>query len=327
MSGLGSRIRAAWGDDAPMMGGGSRITGVLPTGVDSLDIAIGLGGYPEGRFVFLAGKEGSGKTNLALLAAKKVQERAGGVLFFDFEQKLNGAWAESLGVDLDDMLLEFPDTIEKGFDIATNFAEQARGIDKDAPLLIVWDSLHMAESAKSARGEITAGNFGNESQAYARGFRRVAKAMRERRVIFIAISQMRLSIDAMGNSKDKVGVGKASVHVATLIVDVRSKPVSKTSTDGFFEVTGKIIKNQAGQTRGDAKWDFIPGKGVHVPSALLNAALMTDVAKGPLPGGYFELTVGKTVTKVRGANGLEKKGDEFMEAVRKAVRQSVGITP
>jgi len=328
---LASKIRDAWGDDAPMMGGLSRLTGVLPTGIDSLDVAIGCGGWPEGRISFLAGPESTGKTNVALLAVKQAQQLGGAALFLDFESKLEGGWAEHIGVKVDDVFLEYPDSIESGLATVCDFAEQLRGHDANVPAVVVWDSLHSAEAAKTVKGELTAGNYGNEAQAYGRGFRRVARIIREKKVVFLAISQIRMSIDGMGNTKEKVGAGRPTLHAAALIVGMKTKEI-KPSGDRvpYFEVTANMRppkgKNQIATGHPECTWAFIPGEGIHEGHALLQAALMTGLATGP-NGSTYEITFkGQKATKIRGEFALARKPDEYREALRVAVRATLTTT-
>lgn len=248
--------------------------GVLPTGVATLDLAIGVGGYPEGRTTILHGGEASGKTTLALLAVRECQRLGGVAMYCDLEHKLDLRYAVALGVNVDTMILSTPPYIERGMQLVEKAVLAARQLDPTTPVLIVWDSLQAADAKKSYEVELEDNTWGPEAQAYSRCLRRVNAAVSDSRAVFLMISQVRMQSDGYA-SKERIGVGRAPLFYASVVITLKANRKDgdvRASARTGEQVKATVRKNQVGVPFKVAEYTTVYGKGIDEVQATLQAA-------------------------------------------------------
>ena len=300
---------------------------VLSSGVASLDVATGIGGYPEGRFIILHGAEASGKSTLALHAVAECQKAGGVVIYLDFEHKLDLNYAEALGVDVESMVLAGPPYIEKGFELLVAAAEKIREDDADTPILFVWDSLQAAISRRSFDGDYDKEQFSPEAGAYARGFAKFVPKLSETKAILIGISQVRMDLGGF-MAKEKVAVGKAPLFYASIIMRIKAKR-ARGATKGVGEreaIEVQMIKNQVGTPYQIARFDIVYGQGVDKMVAIVEAADSLGLLKKG-KSGWFEFESGGKVHKAQGAAGLSRLASEtpsILDDLMKLIRDNTG---
>jgi len=124
--------------EAPKMAGN-----IFPSGALSLDLALGIGGYPRGRIIEVFGPESGGKTTLTLHAIAEAQKAGGTCAFIDAEHALDPGYAKKIGVDTDALLLSQPDYGEQALEIAETLVRSG-AID-----IIVIDSVALASTLRS----------------------------------------------------------------------------------------------------------------------------------------------------------------------------------
>ena len=300
---------------------------VLSSGVASVDVATGIGGYPEGRFIILHGAEASGKSTLALHAVAECQKAGGVVIYLDFEHKLDLGYAEALGVDVESMVLAGPPYIEKGFELLVAAAEKIRQDDTETPILFVWDSLQAAISRRSFDGDYDKEQFSPEAGAYARGFAKFIPKLSEVGAILIGISQVRMDLGGF-MAKEKVAVGKAPLFYASIIMRIKAKR-ARGATKGAGEreaIEVQMIKNQVGTPYQIAKFDIIYGLGVDKVVATVEAADALGLLKKG-KSGWFEFELDGKTHKAQGSAGLAKiaaESPQVFDGLLSLIRDNTG---
>lgn len=321
---------------------------VYSTGLDSLDVALGVGGFPAGRMIIIHGGEGVGKTTLCLIAIAVIQSLGGIAVYADIERKLDLGWARKMGVNVEELILVYPESIEEGFEVFQKTARLVRAQDSDRriPVIMVWDSLQsgLAKRTVDATYADASNDFPRESKAYSQGLAKFVPCLSQTGVVFLATSQIRIKMDGFGGGKEKVGVGQAPLFYASAIVQLRNARSKGSIKRGFVEagVEAVIVKNQVSKPWRIARFDNVFGDGLDRGGSTFYAALAVGTAtpikakRGEDEGasGWFEVLAGidkpgapADVVKVQGAGGMSKLAREDPESyalVREAVRARIG---
>src|SRR6516164_4913396 len=191
---------------------------VIPTGAISLDVALGIGGFPRGRVVEIYGPEGSGKTTVALHAIASAQKGGGIAAFIDAEHALDPEYAQKLGVDTDALLVSQPDTGEQALEIA-DMLIRSSAID-----VIVIDSVAALVPRAEIEGEMGDSHVGLQARLMSQALRKLAGALNQTKTTAIFINQLR----------EKVGVMFGCMSYSTRV----------TLADGTQEKIGKIVNQR-----------------------------------------------------------------------------------
>lgn len=302
---------------------------IIPTGVDPIDVAIGIGGAPEGRVIIYHGPQSCGKTTAAGHFVANVQRMGGVVVYIDGERKLDLPYMRQVGVELDSLVVVRPRFIEEAFALIEKVGSHVRKDkgDETAPILVVWDSIHSLPAKYTFENDFDKGSYSPEAAAYDRGFKKGIGIISDRRIIVLFISQVRMSPDGF-IVKEKVGIGKAVGHAATVIVHFRApKPIGKVGAGREGNLVDFVIqKNQIARPWVPGQFPVMFGSGVDIPAAVLNAATMVGLAKKDKGGWYF-LETEEGPVRVLGAGGLRKMQAEdpgAFEAFRAHIRAQLG---
>lgn len=344
--------------------GADRRVQVITTGVDTLDVAIGAGGYPIGRMVILHGGESCGKTTSALIACAEVQRRHGVAIYLDCEHKLDLAYAESLGVDVESLVLMYPDSIERAFKKLSKILRILRGLpvkkvkkgrfdgppveeedldDEDVPvnaeamgdlagfdfpIVAVLDSFQSLVAQRTFDAEYDKEGYNPESGAWAKSLAKFCPELDDLRTLLIGISQVRmdLSANSYGPKKEKVGVGKAPVHHATIVLRWTGRKkqgnLKKGVTGELHEVF--VAKNQIGIPYRVATIPIVFGEGVDLIAAAMAAAQATGVLQKAGAKYVLDLPSGETITGLSGFREMAANNPDLFAAVRAEVRNRMG---
>lgn len=309
---------------------------VLPTGFLSMDRLLGCGGIKVGHFALLHGSPGSGKTTAALQMGRVCQERGGVVIFMDFEHKLSLDYAVALGLDLDNLVISRPGYIENGFATIEAMLKQARGMDPDRPIVIVWDSLQAAPAKRTY--EKTAEDIGYpmEARAYSHNLRRVCPMLARSNAIVLCVDQVRAKMDGY-IVRDKYGVGNACEHYFIAILAfgrakhqkgkiTKGKPTQNASGRGAI-VEVEIVKNQlGGEPHVKLSLNLSYGGGFDTVRSIGDAALDAGYITRSGSGYTVALEDGDMVIKGKEqVYELLAKRPDIAEALVQAVRDEIGI--
>ena len=168
---------------------------VIPTGSISLDVALGVGGYPKGRIIEIFGPESSGKTTFALHAIAEAQKKGGYAAFIDAEHALDPTYAKALGVDIDNLILSQPDHGEQALEIVDALVK-SNAID-----IIVIDSVAALVPQAEIEGDMGSQHVGLQARLMSQAMRKLAGSINKTKTVAIFINQIR----------EKVGVDRKSV--------------------------------------------------------------------------------------------------------------------
>jgi recombination protein RecA len=212
---------------------------VIPTGSISLDVALGIGGFPKGRIVEIYGPESSGKTSLALHAIANAQKAGGIAAIIDAEHALDPEYAKNLGVDTDALLVSQPDTGEQALEIA-DMLIRSGAID-----VIVIDSVAALVPRAEIEGEMGDSHVGLQARLMSQALRKIAGALNQTKTTAIFINQLREKIGVMFGSPETTTGGKALKFYASIRLDIRRIETLKDGTDAVGNRTRvKVVKNK-----------------------------------------------------------------------------------
>ena len=266
---------------------------VIPTGVISVDVALGCGGFPKGMITELYGNEGGGKSTLALTAAAECTKQGGPVLWVDSEGAFVPAYAKRVGVV---PRLFVPRQPQHGEE-ATNLVEAAilsGGFD-----MIVIDSVAALWPREMIEGDIDSKQPGRHAKFISNFLARIVGSLARSNVTMVLINQLRMDPNAYGNPEKTTG-GRAIKFYSSVRIDVRSSSSKKLVVDGRAigqEVAVKVAKNRCGPPYREASFNLIFGRGIDTLSSVMDAAVQAGVLEHPKGSQtYKEVATGVLLT-------------------------------
>lgn len=293
----------------------------IPTGAISLDVALGVGGFPRGRVIELYGPEMSGKTSLALSVAAQCQRGGGTVGFVDAEHALNRQHAIDMGVDPARMVIYQPSSGEDAISMVEKMVE-SRGFD-----MIVVDSVAALTPQAEIDGEIGDQQMGLHARLMSKFMRRIAGPCNETDTMLVLINQIRANLGAYGAPEISTG-GKAIKFYASVRIEVRSANSKKIERNKMVvgqTCVATVKKNKVGPPHRVAEYDLIFGEGIQSEGSLLDVAEQTGLITRA-GASYTEVAtgekigVGKETVKARLAEDGELR-ERLVAGVYASLRQ------
>ncbi len=291
---------------------------VIPTGSIALDLALGVGGLPRGRIVEIYGPEASGKTTLALHVIAEAQKKGGQCAFVDAEHALDPERAETIGVNLDDLLLSQPDTGEQALEITETL------IRSGALDVIVVDSVAALVPRAELEGEMGDAVVGMQARLMSQALRKLTGAISKSKTILIFTNQIRQKIGVMFGNPETTPGGLALKFYSSVRLDIRKIEVLK---DGETVVGSRhrvrVVKNKVAPPLRVAEFDIMNDEGISKAGGLLDVAV--DLALIEKKGSFFTYE-GKPLAQGREAAKMviksdKKLADEIERKIREAVAQ------
>jgi recombination protein RecA len=298
----------------------SRDIDVISTGSLALDIALGCGGLPRGRIVEIYGPESSGKTTLTLEVIAQAQKKGGVAAFIDAEHALDPAYAEKIGVNLDELLVSQPDTGEQALEIA-DMLVRSGSVD-----VVVVDSVAALTPKAEIEGEMGDSHMGLQARLMSQALRKLTANIKRSNTLVIFINQIRMKIGVMFGSPETTTGGNALKFYASVRLDIRRLGAIKTGDEVIGNETRvKVVKNKVAPPFKNADFEILYGEGVSHEGELVDLGVQYDILQKS--GSWYSYggeRIGQGKDNVR---NLLKERSEVADSVEAKIREKAFSGP
>ena len=291
---------------------------VCSSGCLSLDIALGVGGYPRGRIIEIYGPESSGKTTFALQAIAEHQKAGGRAAFIDAEHALDPDYAERLGVDIDELLLSQPDTGEQALEICDAL------VRSEAVSIVVIDSVAALVPQAEIDGEMGDSHVGLQARLMSQALRKLSGTINKTNTTCIFINQLREKVGVMFGNPETTPGGRALKFYSSIRLDIRRNEQLKMG-DGIVgnKTTIKVVKNKVAPPFRTAIVDIMYGEGVSREGEVIDLAVEANIVEKT--GAWYSYQGEKLGQGKENVKLLLKENVELKEEIERKVREYYDI--
>jgi recombination protein RecA len=290
----------------------------IPTGAISIDYALGVGGVPRGRVIEIFGPESSGKTTLALQVIAEAQKLGGMAAFVDAEHALDAAYAQKLGVDVENLLVSQPDNGEQALEIVEVLIRSG-SID-----VVVVDSVAALVPKAEIEGEMGEAQMGLQARLMSQALRKLTGVVAKSKTILIFINQLREKIGVMFGNPETTTGGRALKFYASVRIDIRRIASIK---DGDQVIGGrtrvKIVKNKVAPPFREAEFDVMYGEGISREGDLIDLAVEKRIVEKS--GAWFAYGGERLGQGRENAKQFLKENPDVRRTIEERVRRELGL--
>jgi recombination protein RecA len=303
-----SKLEKSYGKGTVMKLGDNAIEDmeVIPSGSLTLDMALGVGGFPKGRIIEIYGPESSGKTTLAIHAIAEAQKKGGIAAIIDAEHAFDRFYAGKLGVDIENLFISQPDNGEQALEIADNLIRSG-AID-----ILVIDSVAALTPRAEIEGEMGDSQIGLQARLMSKALRKLTGTISKTGACCIFINQLREKIGVMFGNPETTTGGNALKFYASIRLDIRrSSQIKDGDTVIGNRTKVKVVKNKVAPPFRKAEFDIMYGLGISRSGEVLDLAVEEGIVKKS--GSWFsygETRLGQGRDAVK---GLLEDNVELME--------------
>jgi recombination protein RecA len=316
------QIDKAFGKGALMRLGDKEIEPIasISTGSLGLDIALGIGGVPQGRVIEIYGPESSGKTTLSLQIVASAQKEGKICAFIDAEHALDVQYAKNLGVDVENLLVSQPDFGEQALDILETLARSG------AVSVIVIDSVAALTPRSEIEGDMGDSHMGLQARLMSQALRKITAILHKTNTTVIFINQIRMKIGTMGyGSPETTTGGNALKFYASVRVDVRRIATLKQGESQIGnKVKAKVVKNKVAPPFRQAEFDIMFGEGISAEGEIIDYGVKLDIIDKA--GAWFSYGEQKLGQGKEGAKQTLKENNELRKEIEGKVREALGVS-
>ena len=291
---------------------------VCSSGSLTLDIALGVGGYPKGRIIEIFGPESSGKTTFALQAIAEVQKAGGKAAFIDAEHALDPVYAKNLGVDINDLLLSQPDTGEQALEICEAL------VRSQAISIIVIDSVAALVPKAEIDGEMGDSHVGLQARLMSQALRKLSGTINKTNTIAIFINQLREKVGVMFGNPETTTGGRALKFYSSIRLDVRRSEAIKVGDSIVGNRTNiKIVKNKVAPPFKTATLDIMYGEGISKEGEIIDLGVESGIIEKS--GAWFSYKGEKLGQGKENVKLLLKDNKDLASELETQIREYYGI--
>ena len=292
----------------------------IPTGSLALDIALGVGGLPRGRVTEIYGPESSGKTTLCLHTIAEAQKRGGICAFIDMEHALDPAYAERIGVRVDDLYISQPDMAEQALEIAESLVRSG-ALD-----VIVLDSVAALVPRAELEGEMGDSHVGLQARLMSQALRKLSGAIKQSNTCMIFTNQLREKIGVMFGNPETTAGGRALKFYASVRLDIRRIQAIKSGGEVVGNRTRvRVTKNKVAPPFREAEFDIMYNEGISKVGDILDIATVLGVIE---KRGAFYRYNGDLIGQGReNAKQFLRENPEIALEMENIIRTEYGLPP
>jgi recombination protein RecA len=305
-------LREKFGEESVMTLGEARKVDVdaIPSGSFSLDIALGVGGFPRGRIVEIFGPESSGKTTLALNVVAQAQKKGGRAAFIDAEHALDPVYAQKIGVKLDELIISQPDSGEEALNILESLVRSGM------ISVVVVDSVAALTPKAEIEGEMGAQFIGLQARMMSQALRKLTAISAKSGTLIIFINQLREKVGVFFGNPETTPGGRALKFYSSVRIDIRRTAQIKKGEDVVGNrVKAKVVKNKVAPPFKIAEFDIMYGEGISYDNDVINTALRLGVISKS--GASYSLDGEKLGVGIEKIRERFKEDKKMFEEVKK----------
>jgi recombination protein RecA len=291
----------------------------ISTGSISIDYALGIGGVPRGRVIEIFGPESSGKTTLTLQVIAEAQKAGGLAAFVDAEHALDAAYAQKLGIDLENLLVSQPDNGEQALEIVEVLI-RSNSVD-----VVVVDSVAALVPKAEIEGEMGDAQMGLQARLMSQALRKLTGVVSKSKTTLIFINQLREKIGVMFGNPETTTGGRALKFYSSVRIDIRRIASIK---DGDQVIGGrtrvKVVKNKVAPPFREAEFDIMYGEGISKEGDLLDLAVEKRIVEKS--GAWFAFSGERLGQGRENAKTFLKENPDIRQTIEDRVRKELGLT-